>query len=460
MYPILSKSYLRKDDVLVVGCYFKFYYCFRRPTDIARNKLAFIRYCLYARLYGVHDRSPEVTNSKHSYSLQIYETRELNTLTKEQLFNFFYLLLYDYCLLGCTKFSFVSLGVVYDASVFDMYLDRFTDLRTEVGFDNIVFFKGHILAGCFGAELVRGRVRHRITKRDGIFVLLKGTEGRGLEEKFFRVGVLGGGVEVWRITTMALWGTDHETVHGFEEGRVLGDMFRVKQWGEVKRSATAGVRFHFNRTEEGGTFGPVGEGDNLVFSIRRGDLDIFWEEVGRVFRSAGLVLPSEILDDLGIYFFDRMCFEQRVCFLDVLNLLKAWAAETERMGREREGWGVGEKRFLFCFFVQTLSFERFMEIFIYSVGIYRLEVTSLFFDILGFCFWANLEGSDMELWGEVLETEEGYRFFRRGGLGQFFDWGDGEWGRRRRRGDNSVAYCVFAERKLTLPPIFVEANRM
>jgi hypothetical protein len=408
----------------------------------------------------VHDKLPLiVTSNKHSYTLLDYRNVDFSFSSRTDIIKLLHLVLYDH-FLSTDNFQFVDLGVVYDQTVFIKHLNLVVDFRNQVGFSNIRFLRGRILNGCFGADRVKGWVKHRIKERNGIFLLCKETNGRGLEKNFTKVGELGWGVEVWRITTMAVWGYYEDKNHGFEENNIVGDMFRVKQDNEVKTSATAGIRYRYNRYEEKESYEKHLHEDKLLISLDRNELFIFLMEVENSLKYAGLVFPKEIYDDIGVYFFDRMSYEQRACFIDVLNILKAWGAETQNMAREKGDWTIAERRFMFCFFLHTLSFERYMEFFICYMSYERLSVTSLFFDILGFCFWANLEGSDDELWGEVLETEIGYRFFRRGGLGQFFDWGDGEWERRRRRGADRVAFCIFAERKLTLPAIFVEAKRL
>jgi hypothetical protein len=123
---------------------------------------------------------------------------------------------------------------------------------------------------------------------------------------------------------MAIWGEDVVPKElGFEEGRVLGDMFRRKQGGEVKGSATAGVRFRFNRHMETGSFLKLGVGDRIIYSFDRTEFIYFYEDVERTLRRTGLVLPPAIYDLFNVYFFDRMCEAQRIVFVDVLNLLKA-----------------------------------------------------------------------------------------------------------------------------------------
>jgi hypothetical protein len=144
----------------------------------------------------VHDRLTDSNEgNKHSYALNEYKHETLYFLTKERLFKFFFLLLYDHCLFN-SDIKFIDVGVVYNPSSFNDFLDKAVDLRRQVGFDNLRFLRGQILNGCFGAEDVKGRVRHRIKRRDGVFLLLTGTEGFGLGEKFYKVGVLGGGVEL------------------------------------------------------------------------------------------------------------------------------------------------------------------------------------------------------------------------------------------------------------------------
>jgi hypothetical protein len=95
--------------------------------------------------------------------------------------------------------------------------------------------------------------------------------------------------------------------------------------------------------------------------------------------------------------------------------------ETAAEAKVRPTFNVEEKKFLFCLFLQMMSFERFMEIFVCHFGEYRIEVSSLFYDVLGFVFWANVGESDMSCWEDVFNTDVGFRFMRRGGLGQFYD---------------------------------------
>jgi hypothetical protein len=156
VYPILSKSYSRADDVLVVGCYFKFYYCIRRPRDITRPRLNFIRYCLYARLFGVHDKLPLiVTSNKHSYTLLDYRNVDFSFSSRTDIIKLLHLVLYDH-FLSTDNFQFVDLGVVYDQTVFIKHLNLVVDFRNQVGFSNIRFLRGRILNGCFGADRVKG----------------------------------------------------------------------------------------------------------------------------------------------------------------------------------------------------------------------------------------------------------------------------------------------------------------
>lgn len=203
--------------------------------------------------------------------------------------------------------------------------------------------------------------------------------------------------------------------------------------------------------------------DEVVFALGDEELRAELGRVARQVEGAGLVFPWEDLEELVSVWY-RMNQMQRIGFVDFIRLLGAWAEEQEKAGRraaEERGvaWGEAERKFLFCLFIQILSGDRSMEAFISRTDKADLKarVIQVVTDVLGFFFYRNLSDLSVDLWGEVFGEKEGFRFMRRGGLGQFFRWGDGEWERRRSRAKASVKfYSTLGEKGWEMPWYFLE----
>lgn len=291
-------------------------------------------------------------------------------------------------------------------------------------------------------------------------MLIRGLGGRELGGPMRRIETRGEW-ELWRIGVWFIWGQgrkDAEEKVGRSDHIGLGDMFRKKLDREV--GATAGVMFRFSWVDD------WGQGRTDWSEKDRKLLLYGWEavweevwEVERMFVEARLVFPWQ---DIGVLagFWHRMCLEQRMAFLDILRVLGGWAMEQERVGRAKlkREWARGERQFLFCIFVQTISAERNMEVLLSGMGERRTEVTGLIIDLLGCVFYRNLGFESEEHWERIFKDEEAYRYFRRGGLGQFFNWGDGEWEQRRAAMKRTnVFFSLLGEWGWILPDVFCEA---
>lgn len=287
---------------------------------------------------------------------------------------------------------------------------------------------------------------------DGYFVCIRGLESfqwtllEGGGFKFIKSGDYG---QIWRVGASCVRGRDRDAGgRGFSDNELVGGMFREKGREELE-CVTTGTVYRFCRRTEEFAESPCNDRDRVLFDYRRQTLREEWGRASRKIMGAGGEFPFEVWDFFWQMWFERMCIEQRTIILDLIRVLAEWA---ESAGKE--GAGEGEVRFLLCFLCQLFSSERVLELFF--VGQYNFEhkgeATKAATDLLMFFFMENLEGSSRGLWEEVLGDEEGVYFFKRGGLGQWWDWGDGEWeSRQRAMKESRIYYCYAASRGFKMP---------
>lgn len=445
---------------LAFGFYFSFFVIIRCDVEtLQRSRRASIQTFIRYQVFGFHGYTDVVNiiDKVHFIFYRRFHKRYFYNMDMYTLELFLVYFLLE------SRLGSISVLRVSRDSVFD-YSGWALDLKETRGWEEVRLFVFDLSKKDpwgEGSDFVRGVSG---VKREGYFILLRARGELEFGSKALKLVAVKGDLGLWRVGVWEKWGRRWE---GICEGRCthpwIGDRFRRKQQGEVGFTLAPIYRGSWLDDDRRGSR-DWGEWDEVVFALGWKELEAELEWVHRKFERAGLVFPREDLEDL-VEMWDRMNYFQRMVFVDFIRLLGAWGEEVERAGareaaEQGDVWGEGQRKFLFCLFVQLVSSERSTEAFICRTCKFErnAQVSAVVIDVLGFCFYRNLSESSAELWGEFLANEEGYRFMRRGGLGQFFRWGDQEWESRRgmvKRG--AEFFSLLGERGWEMPWFFLEA---